>query len=135
MATRVRTRLTPAEGRKFAFTVGGAFLALAGLLAWRGHAAAAIGAALLACALVIAGALAPGRLGLVQGAWMTLARAISMVTTPVSMAVIYFGVMLPIGVARRRFGRNPLVRVPGAGGTYWVERPPGARRSDLRRQF
>ena len=37
LAHRIPTRLSAAEGRKFAFTVGIAFLVLAGISYWRGH--------------------------------------------------------------------------------------------------
>lgn len=104
-------------------------------MAWRDHELAARFAALVGGVLLLTGLVVPGRLGPVYAAWMATARAISTVTNPVVMAVIYFGVMLPIGVLRRWLGGNPLVRAPGPGGTFWVDRPPGARRSDLRRQF
>ncbi|HWV56419.1 MAG TPA: hypothetical protein VNZ57_03010 [Longimicrobiales bacterium] len=135
MAARVRARLTPSEGRRFGLTVGAALLVLAAVLAWRDHGLASTASALVGAALVISGVAIPDRLGPVHAAWMTVARAISAVTTPVFMAVIYFGVILPVGVLRRRVGGNPLVRTPGPGGTYWMDRAPGARRSDLRRQF
>ena len=40
----------------------------------------------------------------------------------------------PGSLAMRLVGRRPLAR-PRNAVTYWVERPPSARRSDLRRQF
>lgn len=135
METRVHAGLTPAEGRRFALQVGFAFLALAALLVWRDHRIFA--AALAACGalLLAAGIIAPGRLGGVYRAWMALAHAISRVTTPVFMAVVYFLVMTPVGVLRRRIGANPLVhRLDNDG--YWKTRAPGAaRKSRLTRQF
>jgi hypothetical protein len=50
------------------------------------------------------------------------------------MGVVYFGVLTPLALAARLAGRRALGVPPGAG-TAWVDRPPGARRSDLRRQF
>lgn len=133
METGVPARLSPAEGRKFAFTVGAAFLGLAALFWWRGHpfpmrAAGAIGAL-----LVLAGLVIPGRLGPVHRAWMGLAHAISKVTTPVFMGLLYFMVLTPAGILRRTLGRNPLVRP--AGPSYWIARDAAHRRSDLERQF
>ena len=57
--------------------MGGAFLALAGLAAWRGHAIEArvfggLGGMLVAAALVI-----PARLGPVQRRWMALRPGVS----------------------------------------------------------
>ena len=125
---------TPRELRSFALAVGGALLAVGGILAVRGRATAAAGLAALGAALVAGGLVAPARLGPVHRAWMAFALAISGVTTPVFMGIVYFGVLTPIALTMRLVGRRPLVRRPGAP-TYWVERPAGARRSDLRRQF
>ncbi|HEU4632232.1 MAG TPA: SxtJ family membrane protein [Gemmatimonadaceae bacterium] len=134
MARRVSARLTRAEGRRFAFPVGGAFLALAGLAWWRGHPRTAVVVATIGAALVLAGAIAPTRLGGVERAWMALAHAISRVTTPLLMGVLYFLVLTPIAVAMRLGGYDPL-RQRAAAGSRWVPREPGRGRSDLRRQF
>jgi hypothetical protein len=125
--------LTPREGRKFAFTLAPAFLALAGLLFWRAHVLPAMGVAVAGVALTLAGALVPDRLGPVWRLWMGMAHAISRVTTPVVLTILYFLLILPVGVLRRSLGGNPLVRPAGA--SFWVRRAPGSRRSDLGRQF
>jgi hypothetical protein len=66
---------------------------------------------------------------------MGLALAISRVTTPVFMGIVYFVAITPTGLLMRLFGRNPLVRGTGTG-SYFVDRSPGAgRHSDLKRQF
>jgi hypothetical protein len=84
--------------------------------------------------LVAGGLLIPGSLGPVQRAWMRLAVAMSRVTTPIIMGLIYFILFTPIGLVRRMMGKNALVRP--AGGTFWIDRAPGpGRRSDLQRQF
>lgn len=133
MAGDVRARLSPAEGRKFGLTVGGAFLALGALLLWRGRGGIApwIGGAGLA--LVLAAVVFPRRLGPVQWAWMALAHALSRVTTPVFMSLLYFLVLTPAGILMRAVGCRPL-RHAAQEGSYWVRRdedPPGS----LERQF
>jgi hypothetical protein len=132
LAHAVRARLTPAEGRRFALTVGSAFLALAAFVAWRGHVTVATTLGLLGVVLWLAGLLVPARLGPVERAWMALAVVISKVTTPIVMAIVYFGVLTPTGILRRTFGRNPLVAP--VKGTLWVTRSR-ENRSDLTRQF
>ena len=133
--TRVREpAVSPRELRSFALTVGAAFVALAALLYWRGRIAAAAIVAGAGVALVLAGLIAPAALGPVYRTWMALALAISRVTTPLFMALVYFGVLTPIALAMRVVGKRPLARSRDAT-TYWTERPPSARRSDLRRQF
>ena len=133
MAHRGSARLTPREGRSFAWTLAGAFAALAVLLWWR---ASPLGAAVLggvAAVLLLAGAAVPARLGPVRAAWMGLAHAISRVTTPVFMSAVYILVITPTALLRRLFGGNPLRR-RGPGESGWVDRrdaPP----TDLTRQF
>ena len=113
--------------------LGGAFLALGGVLWWRGHGAVAwvgfgLGTLLLMAALAI-----PGRLGPVHRAWMGVSAALSKVTTPVFMGVVYFLVLTPAGFLMRLLGRNPLARDPKHT-TFWVARQSGPR-SDMERQF
>jgi hypothetical protein len=79
-----------------------------------------------------AGLLVPAHLGPVQRGWMGLAHAISRVTTPIFMGVVYFVVITPIGLLRRVLGGNPLRAHRGATG--WVDRQQ-APRGDLTRQF
>jgi hypothetical protein len=134
VAGSIPARLSPAEGRKFGLTVGLAFLALGALLTWRGKPVGAAVAGGLGALLVLGGVLIPSRLGPVQRGWMRLAEVISSVTTPVFMAIVYFGVMTPIGWIARRAGHRPLVR-QAIGESFWVSRRPDERQSTLSRQF
>jgi hypothetical protein len=115
--------------------VGGAFLVLAGLAAWRGHslqarAFAATGGVLVAAALAV-----PRRLGPIQRFWMALAMAISSVTTPVLMGIIYFLIVTPTGWVRRLAGGNRLTRARNAT-SFWVDRrPQSGRPVDMERLF
>ena len=123
MAERVRARLTAAEGRKFGLTVGIAFLVLAGLTTWRGKHTTPIVLGALGATFVLAALALPTRLGPVQRAWMGAAHAISKVTTPIFLAVIYFVVITPAGLVMRVLGRKPL-ESPRDATTYWVTRTP-----------
>lgn len=134
MARAIPTRLTPVEGRKFGLLVGGAFLVVGVLLWRRAHLTAAACALVLAGVLIAGGLAAPTRLGPIYRGWMALALAISKVTTPVFMGVIFFLVLTPAGLFARLLGHRPLSHAPGAG-TYWRTRPSGARRGDMDHQF
>lgn len=125
---------SPREGREFGLSVGTAFLTVGGLLWWRGHEAPAIAAGVVGASLIGAGLLISGRLGPLQRAWMSLAEAISRVTTPILMGVIYYVVLTPAGLLRRRLGTNPIRHSP-EDRSYWARRPEDRRRSDLQRQF
>ena len=134
MATRVPAGLTTRELRKFAFTVGAAFIAIAAISLLRGHAIAprvllAVGAMLLLAGLAI-----PSRLGPLYRAWMRLGELLSKVTTPLFMGAVYFLVITPIGLLKRAFGSSSFLAPKRA--SYWVERGPGdARRGNLERQY
>ncbi len=132
MANRSSTRLTAREGRKFGVTVGTAFLVLAGIAFWRHHPISwrvlgSLGGLFLAGGLIL-----PTRMGPVQAAWMGMAHAISKVTTPIFMGLVYYLVMTPMGFLRRTIGRDPL-RHPVRGEGHWV--PRSTTRGDLERQF
>jgi len=127
--------LTAAQGRRFGLTVGGAFLVLSAIAWWRGHPVTLTVLGSLGTVLVLAGLAVPTYLGPVERAWMGLAHAISRVTTPIFMGVVYFLVITPVGALKRLVGRNALHHREHDG-SYFHVRPEGSRRSaDLRRQF
>ena len=129
----VPARLTAREGRKFAFTVGGALLVLGTISAWRGHHLPPRILWVLGAALVVAGATIPGQLGGVYRLWMGLAKAISRVTSPIMISAVYFLVITPAGALMRLVGRNP-VRHREQNGGFWM--PASSQgRSNLETQF
>jgi hypothetical protein len=127
--------LTAAQGRKFGLTVGLAFLALGSLLLWRGKPTAATLFLGVGGTLALAGLLLPTTLGPVERAWMGLAHAISKVTTPVFMGVVYFGVMTPLGWLRRRVGGGPLAGRSAPGSRWVPHETPADRRAAMEHQF
>lgn len=134
VATGIPAGLTVAQGRRFGLTVGAAFLALAAVIWWRDHLRTAAVFGALGGTLSLAGLLIPQHLGPVERGWMRGAHAISKVTTPVVMGVMYLLVLTPFGVLRRIFSGNPLTHRPGDTG-YWKPRPAGRGRGKLTRQF
>jgi hypothetical protein len=132
MEKKIPARLTPREGRKFAYTLAAAFLFF-GAVAWiRHHNLPAEICACLGAILICAGSIAPGRLTPLWRAWMGLARAISRVTTPLFMGLVYFLIFTPMGLVKRRIGKDPLIHGAGPDG-YWVKK--GDARSGMERQF
>jgi hypothetical protein len=125
-------RLSAPEGRKFAFTLAAAFGVLAAVLWWRERHTVSTVFAGVAAAFALAGLAVPAHLGPVQRGWMGMAHAISKVTTPIFMGVVYYLVITPVGFVRRAAGGNPLRAHQGASG--WVDRGE-APRGDLTRQF
>lgn len=133
VAVTVRAGLSSSEGRRFAFPVAAAFAVLGGLMWWRGYQLAATSLGGLALALGFLGLIVPTRLGPLRRGWMRLSHAISRITTPVVMFLLYFLVITPTALVMAAFGKRPLRRRPAA--TYWKPRPASARGSDLTRQF
>ena len=137
MAATARSRLTRAEGMKFAFTLGAAFSVLSAIAAWRLRVATAEVAFVLGGAFLLLGLIVPTHLGLVQRGWMGLGRAIGRVTSPIVMGAIYYIALSPIAYLRRTFGTSPLARNPDAA-SYWIPRTPKnheERHQALERQF
>jgi len=133
LAERIPTRLTAAEGRKFGLTVGTAFLVLAGITWWRDQLLASRIFAALGGVLWVAGLVVPRHLSGVYRAWMGLAHAISKVTTPIFMGLVYFVAIMPIGLIMRVLGRNPIRHRP-VNGSFWMPRADHPR-GQLTNQF
>lgn len=129
---------TSADGHRFAFTVSAALAVLGAILYWRRRELAASVCIALAGLLTAAALIAPSRLAPVERAWMAVALVMSRVTTPVFMAIIYFGVVSPVALFRRAIGKNALIRSRSSR-TFWIarERSTDAERTRRRmeRQF
>ncbi len=137
MEPTAHRRLTAAEGRKFAFTLGMGFAAFGALFLWRGRPTVSLVLASVAILCAVLGLAMPTRLGPISRGWAAFGTALSRITSPVFFTLIYMVVVAPIGLVRRTFGRSPLARDPKAK-SYWIRRPPvdaTARRSGLERQF
>ncbi len=124
-------------GRRFAFTLGFAFALLALITWWRGRDNPPVVFGVLAAVILISGLAVPAALEPIERAWMALAHALSRITTPIFMGIVYFLLLVPVGLIRRVTGRNALVRKP-VDGSYWINRAaaePEARRRRMERQF
>lgn len=126
--------------RSFGLVVGGVFLALALVSAWRNGwmlRPLATGLVALGAPLVVLGALAPALLRPAYRAWMGLAFAMGFVMTRVLLTLVFFLAVLPIGLALRLLGKDPLARRPDASApSYWVARDDGpATRERLERLY
>jgi len=134
VSARLSKKYTASAGRKFGLTVGAALAVLTGIGAWRGHSIAPAILGSVALALIIAGLVVPAKLRLVDDAWMKLAHALSRVTTPIFMGVVYFVVLTPVGFLRRLIGGSALVHRAGASQGTWFDRT-ASQRSALDRLF
>jgi hypothetical protein len=113
------------------------FFAIVGLwpLPWgdpvRVWALAASGATLV-CALVWPSLLqGPNRL------WMRFGALLHTITSPIVLGIIFYVLILPVGVVRRWFGADPLsLRRDASRTSYWEPRePPGPPPESMNDQF
>lgn len=111
--------------------VGAICCALGGWWLYRGRFATAAPIVLIVgCSLLLLGTLLPGALKHPCRAWMGLAELLSFATTHVVLALVFFGVVTPIGLLRKAVGGDPLRRRAAPADSYWW--PYSARQRDSR---
>lgn len=123
--------------RAFGFVFAGFFGLLTLLKLWRGWSVWGWVFFCLALAFAAAAMLAPGLLGPLNRLWLKLGLVLHKVVTPIVMALLFYAVVTPMGVAMRLMGKDPmrLKRDPAAK-TYWIERkPPGPPGDTMKNQF
>jgi hypothetical protein len=117
--------------REFGLIVGGVLLLLSSWWLYRGKFSHVSPITIsLGGALVLLGLLIPRALVLPNKAWMAFAEGLSFVTTRIILAVVFFGIVTPIGVVKRLFGWDPLRRRAARGESYW--QPYSKRQRDPR---
>ena len=117
--------------RNFGLVVGAVFAALGGWWLWRGKFPAIAPYGLgLGVVLMLLGLSWPRALVIPNRLWMGLAAGMSFVMTRVILAIIFFLLVVPIGLIRRLVGGDPLHRRAAPSESYW--RPYVARQTDPR---
>lgn len=121
--------------RNFGLTVGGIFAAI-GVWPVVFHAEGPrLWALTVAAALVIPAVVMPRSLTHVFRIWMAAAEVLSWINTRILLSIVFYGLVTPIGMIVRRFGRDPMQRgfEPGVE-TYRVSKPVRAA-AHMTRQF
>lgn len=79
----------------------------------------------------------PAWLGPLNRLWLKFGALLHSITNPVILGIMFFLVILPIGVLMRLFGKDFLrLRFNSSASTYWIRRePPGPEKDSLNRQF
>lgn len=126
---RLRLSEKPSEWRKFTWSSAAAATLFSVLLAWRGRVTSRVPLGVAAVAVVV-GVLAAVRPGWFRGfyrAGRRFGHAVGRVVGTVLLAVLWLVVLVPLGIALRLAGKDPLRlrREPDAT-THWrAARPPG----------
>ena len=125
---------TKRDLRQFGLTMAAAFGVFGGVALWRGHDfwVYLLGAAAF---FLVFGLLWPAGLKPVQKLWMTLALLMGWVMSRVILSLLFFLVIMPLGLIMRLTGKDLLDIKPGpAKPSYW--RPHKARgNEDYEKQF
>lgn len=142
------TREDEIEGstdRGFGLTVGGILLAISAVrvglhgwssgsfaFGWLETVLAAVG-----IVLVVLGLLAPAWLRPLNTAWTKLGLILFKVVNPVVLGLIFLLTIVPIGLIRQLFNRDPLkMNFDPSAKSYWVTRdPPGPAPETMNQQF
>lgn len=97
--------------RRFALTTAAIIALLFGLLLpWLFAAGWPIWPWPLAAVLALWGLVAPSGLRPVYRGWMRFGLVLSRLTTPLILSLVFFLLFVPIGLAMRPFGRDPMRR-------------------------
>jgi saxitoxin biosynthesis operon SxtJ-like protein len=108
------------QEREFGLLVGAVFCALGGWWLYRGRFAVAAPVVLIiGSLLLLSGTLFPSALRLPYRWWMALAEALSFAMTHVILALVFFGIVTPIGLLRKSLGGDPLRRRAASADSYW----------------
>lgn len=122
--------------RNFGFTMAAVFALIGGLGLYKGSSHAPIW---LGIAAVFAGLTLwrPQSLGLANRLWLKLGLLMYRFVNPVIMAILFFGAILPIGLAMRLFGKDFLkLRHDRSASSYWQPRSdPRLPSESMRQQF
>jgi len=130
------TVTNPIAPRRFGLTVGGVFLLLGSIAAWRGHVLSPRVLLGVAGGLIVPALVAPRLLVPVERAWMAFAHVLGTVNTKLILGLLYYVVFTPAGVLRRRFSDPLARRLGGSEASYWVRRESGeVDPARYRRQF
>lgn len=113
-----------------------AFAVMALLNWWRGgHAWQWTGA--IAVLFLVATLIYPAALKPLNRAWLKFGLLLHKVVSPVMMAFVFFGAVLPTGLIMRALVKDPLKLnwLPDAD-SYWIDRlPPGPTPESMKDQF
>lgn len=126
----------PSE-RSFGLLFAAVSAAFAGWAWYAGRTTLATVLALAAAVFLALALAAPRALALPNRAWYRVGVALNAVVSPIVLGAMFVLMFVPIALAMRIAGRDPLSRrFDRSAATYWIERrPPGPPPESFRQQF
>src|SRR5262245_29692027 len=104
------TEVSRASDRTFGFTFAGIFSAFGIWRLWQGGELIAACLFGLAAGFLIATLARPGLLGPLNRVWSRIGVLLQAVVSPLVMAILFYGLLTPIGLLLRLTGHDPLHR-------------------------
>jgi len=101
---------SPSQLRQFAWVTGAMFVLVFGILPWAWNGSVHVWPLVVAGMLWLWGLAAPAGLRPVYDLWMRFAGVLGSVNNRVLLCILYFGMLLPVGLVLRGFRRDPLRR-------------------------
>ena len=125
-----------ASDRAFGLTIAGVCGLVGAVRLALGHPLALWWFGAAGIALMIA-LLWPAALAPLNRVWLRLGLVLYKVVNPVAMGLVFFTTVVPIGLAMRAFGKDPLrLRRDPDAASYWIARePPGPEAGTMKNQF
>jgi hypothetical protein len=126
----------PGSDRTFGLVFAVFFCIVAAAPLWS-HGAVRGWALGLAGLFLVAAIASPRALAPLNRAWARLGRLLNRIVSPLALAVLYYGAVVPTGLLMRLARKDPLrLRIDRAAATYWMERaPPGPQPESLKNQY
>ncbi len=79
---------------------------------------------------------APRILAPFSRAWFHLGQLLGKIVSPIVLGIIFYGLLTPVALIGRAFGRDELKLKRRAVSSYWIERnPPGPASDSFKNQF
>ncbi len=100
---------------------------------WRGVAASV---ATVAVCLAVISLVYPRLLSTPNGYWHRLGLLLGRIVSPLTLGVIFFGMITPVSLITRLFGRDELRLKKGIEESFWVDRTaPGQSSDSFKNQY
>lgn len=127
----MKTNGSPSN-RSFGLLVFGVLAIVAAFLAFDAPILASL-LLVLGLGVLTVASLDPDALSLPNRVWMRIGYAMGVVVSPIVLGVIFFGLLTPVALMTRLFGRDELRLKRGSRGSYWHVRSSAP--SSFKNQF
>jgi hypothetical protein len=90
----------------------------------------------IAAAFALVATFSPAALKPLNRLWTRFGLLLHRIVSPVMLAAMFYGVIVPVGFMMRRAGKDSLrLRPAPQRQTYWIERAPGPAAQSMKQQF